>query len=72
MSSSGGESVGDAEVIRESDSGLALLIRLTDIGETRWIPKAVIHDDSEVYDARDNAAGDLILKTSWAEKEGLI
>ncbi len=37
-----------------------------------WIPKSMIHDDSEVYDAKDNSSGKLVVKLWWAEKEGLI
>jgi len=60
----------DAEVLKESTSGLALLCRL-ESGEERWIPKSMIHDDSEVYDAGDNSSGELVIKGWWAEQEGL-
>ncbi len=35
-----------------------------------WVPKSVIHDDSEVYKAGTD--GQLIVKLWWAEKEGLV
>lgn len=35
-----------------------------------WVPKACVHDDSEVFDAGDNASGRLVIKTWWAEREG--
>jgi hypothetical protein len=35
-----------------------------------WIPKSCIHDDSEVYDALNNATGDLVVMRWFAEKEG--
>lgn len=63
-------SLGDGKVIREADSGLALLVEL-DSGDTVWIPKSMFHDDSEVYDDGDNAEGEVVVKTWWAEKEGL-
>jgi hypothetical protein len=40
-------------------------------GSERWVPKSVIHDDSEVYDDSDNSRGKLVLKGWWAEKQGL-
>ena len=36
-----------------------------------WIPKSVIHDDSEVYRESDTTPGKLVLKGWWARKEGL-
>lgn len=58
----------DCKVIR--DSGKALLIDIE--GEEKWIPKSVIHDDSEVFDDEDNKEGMLVLKDWWAEKEKLV
>jgi hypothetical protein len=34
-----------------------------------WIPKSVIHDDSEVY--KEGAEGKLVVARWFAEKEGL-
>lgn len=34
-----------------------------------WVPKSVIHDDSEVFMKDD--VGTLVVKTWWAEKVGL-
>jgi len=34
-----------------------------------WVPKSVIHDDSEVYAAATD--GDLVIARWWAEKEGI-
>jgi hypothetical protein len=39
-------------------------------GEERWVPKSVIHDDSEVYSMKNNT-GTLVVERWWAEKEGL-
>jgi len=60
--------LGDGRVKKASD--MALLIEL-ETGETIWIPKSVIHDDSEVYDEDANSEGQVVVKTWWAEKEGL-
>jgi hypothetical protein len=63
--------VGAGKVIRESDSGLALLVELEDLGDRVWIPKSVLHDDSEVFDNADNATGKVVVKQWFAEKNGL-
>lgn len=46
----------------------ALLVVCAD-GEV-WIPKSVIHDDSEVYE--EGHAGKLVVKRWWAEQRGWI
>ena len=47
----------------------ALLVR---IGTKEiWIPKSVIHDDSEVYQESDTDSGKLVLKGWWARREGV-
>lgn len=48
----------------------ALLVE-DDDGAEHWIPKSVVHDDSEVFDAGKNADGRLVVKRWFAEKEGL-
>jgi hypothetical protein len=52
--------------IRETTA--ALLIQFDDRTE-KWIPKSVIHDDSEVF--KDGDTGELVVKNWFAEKEGL-
>lgn len=37
-----------------------------------WIPQSQVHDDSEVYDDRNNNEGKLVITKWWAEKEGLL
>lgn len=64
---SDGVSVGTGIAVRETD--MALLVNLESDGET-WIPKSVIHDDSEVY--KDGQNGDVVVKKWWAEKQGLV
>jgi len=61
--------VGKAHAMRETDKALRVQIEAEE--SPRWIPKSVISDDSEVFNARDNADGDLVLKRWFAEKEGL-
>ena len=63
------ESLGHGKVVKSSDK--ALQIELTDLGETRWVPRSMIHDNSEVYDDGANKEGDIVVNQWWAEKEGL-
>ena len=35
-----------------------------------WIPRSVIHDDSEIFDAMNNATGVLVVKRWFARREG--
>ena len=48
----------------------AILVDSVDLDKPLWVPKSVIHDDSEVWDAH-NATGELAVQAWWAEKEGL-
>lgn len=63
--------VGAARVIGSTEK--ALRVRFSEgalvAGET-WIPRSVIHDDSEVYDALNNASGELVVVRWFARKEG--
>lgn len=61
------ENLGNAVASRETS--MALFVK-GEFGEL-WIPKSVIHDDSEVFDACDNREGNLIVKRWFAEKESL-
>ena len=38
-------------------------------GDEKWVPKSVIHDDSEIWKA--GQAGRLVVLGWWAEKEKL-
>jgi hypothetical protein len=51
---------------REPNMG-ALLVVID--GDEVWVPKSVIHDDSEVYQGGDT--GTLMVKSWWAAKNGL-
>lgn len=63
-----GACLGAGEVVQETDK--ALLIRL-ESGDEKWIPKSVIHDDSEVYDVGENSSGEVVVQQWLAKKEGL-
>ena len=63
---SGTVRIEDCEAIRATDK--AILVRIAD-EEEHWIPQSQIHDDSEVW--KDGDKGALVIKTWWAEKEGL-
>lgn len=50
------------------DRPLAILCTPLSGGEPFWVPKSVLHDNSEVYAV--GHSGSLVVKTWWAEKEG--
>lgn len=52
------------------ETKLALLVESPDLDEPLWVPKSVIHDDSEVT-GEASPTGELAVQTWWAEKEGL-
>ena len=52
-------------VLQETEKAIKCEIE----GEEFWIPKSVIHEDSEVYE--EGTEGSLIIKRWWAEKNGL-
>jgi hypothetical protein len=60
-------SLGTCKPLRETDK--ALLVMRDDLTEL-WVPKSVIHDDSEVYSVR-SGAGELFVEEWFAAKEGL-
>ena len=67
-----GVCLGKAKIIRKSSK--ALLVQLEHEKAPRWLPKSVIHDDSELYfndDGDYSEEGTLIVKQWFAEKEGL-
>jgi hypothetical protein len=54
----------DCEAKRETDKAL-----LVDIdGDLLWVPKSVIHDDSEVWE--EGQKGDLVVEEWWYDKNG--
>jgi len=58
--------VGDFICTRETDKA----ILVSDGTIELWVPKSVVHDDSEVYAA--DTEGDLVLAEWWAEQNGLL
>lgn len=65
-----GVNLGQAQAIAGTEK--ALHVQLESEDEPRWIPRSQIHDDSEVYDDKNNATGDLVVTRWFAEKEGLV
>ena len=57
------------DVTCTKETAKAILVTIED--ETHWIPKSVIHDDSEVFDSDENSRGTLVLPEWFAEKEQL-
>jgi len=53
-------------------TALALLVEHGTQGDQLWVPKSVVHDDSEVFDDGKNAEGDLVVFEWWAESKGLL
>jgi len=66
------ESFPDAFCQRETSLAVLVAVYLPG-GRQRsvWIPKSVIADTSEVFDAGDHASGTLILLSWFCTKEGL-
>ena len=64
-----GANLGQAQVLHATDK--ALRVQLESEDEPRWVPISQVHDDSEVYDDKDHATGDLVVTTWFADKEGL-
>jgi hypothetical protein len=63
----------EVAVYQETDK--ALRVYLTDEDIECWIPKSLIHDNSEVYSYSSNPGeneGTLIIPRWFAEKEGLV
>jgi hypothetical protein len=50
------------------ETARALLVRLDD-GAEHWVPKSVVHGDSEVYESGHE--GTLVLEEWFAVREGL-
>ena len=63
------ETFGGCAAERESNNGKSLLVRLSGAAVPRWIPKKVIHADSEVFEPGHK--GKLVVARWFAEKEGL-
>jgi hypothetical protein len=53
-----------------SDTQMAVHVKCAEVAKSFWVPKSIIHDDSEVYKAFTE--GRLIISKWWAEKRGLV
>lgn len=54
----------------EAESPQAILVDIE--GTKVWVPKSVIHDDSEVYSKKSGeGGGTLIVERWWAKKRGI-
>ena len=62
------ETVELEDVTIEAETDLALLCNIDD--KKHWIPKSVVHEDSEVSSEGDT--GTIVLQRWFAEKEGLV
>ena len=60
------------DAVCTGETAAALRVIISGESSPRWIPKSVVHDDSEVFDATDNNKGLLVIKGWWARKEGLM
>lgn len=61
-----------AVVLRSTAKALYCTIQVTKTSSVdMWIPKSVIHADSEIHDDTVQT-GKLVLKQWWAVKEGLL
>lgn len=64
-----GVSLGPA--VREAKTDKAILVILKNRGDSKvWIPKSVVHEDSEVWAGEGGEEGELLVEEWWAEKEG--
>jgi hypothetical protein len=55
------------------DRPTAILVAMLDAHGSpvdRWIPKSVVHDDSEVY--RAGTAGKVVVRAWWAREHGIV
>lgn len=62
-------SVEECQIIDESASGKAWLVKSPNFDHPTWVPKRAVHDDSDVYDL-DQEEGRLVVKDWFAEKVG--
>lgn len=61
--------IGPVKCVAESKAAIRVIF--DDDGRDAWFPKSVIHEDSEIWNMRDNnGEGRLIVKLWFARKEG--
>lgn len=55
-----------------TETKMAILVKADSLDEKGlWVPKSVIHDDSEVFDQKHPGPGQLVIKGWWADRENL-
>lgn len=64
--------IAGALVVHATDRAILVQVGGT-FGDKLWVPKSVVHDDSDVWDNTPDARGpgDLLIAAWFAEKEGL-
>lgn len=64
--------LGRGRVDRSSEKALRVMLEPSSLlgAKAVWVPKSVIHSESEIYDALTNARGELVVKRWFARKEG--
>jgi len=53
-----------------ADTLMAVFVKCAELAKPLWVPKSVIHPDSEVY--KVFTSGNLIISKNWATKRGII
>lgn len=62
-----GHELGEGIVLRTTESAVLVLVE----GEEIWVPKSLLHDDSEIdEDSEKDDEGTLVVPLWWAEQEG--
>lgn len=59
----------DTLVVRESDSGKAILVDSPILDDRVWVPKSAVTDDSEVWKEHQDR-GTLVVEDWFADKQG--
>lgn len=64
--------IGRARATRETPKAIYVSTEAGSVLGARsfWLPKSAVHDDSEVFDAGENAEGELVVQRWLARKEG--
>lgn len=57
--------IADVEATAESEKAILVSVE----GDEVWVPKKIIHDDSETY--KKGTSGNLIVQKWWADKNKL-
>lgn len=60
-------SMGQVQVTAETSKAI-MCVPESDGDASYWVPKSVVHDDSEAFKKGDS--GSLVVKKWWAEKNG--